>query len=158
MTTPLCTVVIPCHDGEAYLEAAFQSVMNQTFRAFHLVIVDDASQDGTLALARRLAHGHNNVTVVDLPQNQGRCYARNVGTRINRSPFVSFLDQDDSYHPEFLQTTIQTLHSHSEIDAVRVMPNVSVDVHPVQYKSISDSLANTMVFRRKAFEFAGGWP
>lgn len=132
--------------------------MNQSFRDFHLVMVDDASQDGTLSLAQKLAQGHTNVTVVSLPENRGRCFARNYGTTVAQSSFLAFLDQDDSYHPDFLHSTIQILQNHNEVDAVRVLPNVSVDMHPLQYKSISDSLANTMVFRRQAFEFLGGWP
>lgn len=158
MTSPLCTVVIPCHNGEEFLEAAFRSVMDQSFQAFHLVMVDDASQDGTMALAKSLGQGKANVTVVELPENQGRCFARNAGTRINGSPFVAFLDQDDTYHRDFLKVAVQTLQSNSEIDAVRVSPKISIELHPLFQKAISDSLANTMVFRRRAFEFVGGWP
>lgn len=153
-----CTVVIPCFDGECYLESAFQSVMNQSFEDFHLVLVDDASRDQTLSLAQKLAEPYPNVSVVSIPENRGRCHARNLGTRINKSPFLAFLDQDDSYHPDFLRAAIQTLRQHPEIDAARVRPMINIQLDPLYEHSVSVSLANTMVFRRTAFEFVGGWP
>jgi succinoglycan biosynthesis protein ExoO len=79
-----CTVVIPCFDGQAYLEAAVRSVQRQTFRDYHLVLVDDASRDGTLALARRLAAEDPRITVVALAKNRSRSAARNRGAEATR--------------------------------------------------------------------------
>lgn len=157
-TSPACTVVIPCFNGEEVLEGAFESVMAQRFREFHLVMVDDGSTDGTRRLAERLAAGLPNVSVIALPENRGRCHARNRGARERRTEFVSFLDQDDGYDPEFLAVTIDLLRQQPGIDGVRVLPRVAVAMHPIQYESISGSLANTIVMRRYAFEFVGGWP
>lgn len=153
-----CGVTIPCHNGEAWLAAAFESVMRQTYSDFHLVLVDDASQDATLELAHRLAGNRSDVTVISLAKNSGRCAARNKGARAVDSPFIAFLDQDDSYAPDFLRVSLETLAKYPQIDAARVLPKVSIDVHPLQLESIATSLANTMVFRRTAFEFIGGWP
>src|SRR5207253_2468449 len=90
-----CTIVIPCYNAEPYLEAAVDSVLAQTYQDYHLVLVDDASQDATLALAHRLARDRAKISVVALPENRGRCFARNAGTEVTRGPYVCFLDQDD---------------------------------------------------------------
>lgn len=156
--SPVVTVVIPCYNGEAYLESAVRSVMDQTFGDWHLVLVDDASSDGTLRLAEQLAERAARMSVVALSENRGRCYARNRGSQVNRSEFVAFLDQDDRYDPEFLSATLQVLQDRPYVDAARALPQLSVDVKPEQYRSIAESLMNTTVFRRKAFEFIGGWP
>src|SRR5262249_37792953 len=104
-----CTVVIPCYNGEPYLETAVRSVRAQRFADYHLVLVDDASQDGTRALARRLAAEGPNTTVLELPENRGRCCARNRGAEATRGPYLAFLDQDDSYHPDFLLAAVGIL-------------------------------------------------
>jgi glycosyltransferase involved in cell wall biosynthesis len=153
-----CTVVIPCYNGEAYLEAAVRSVRAQSFPDYHLVLVDDASRDGTRALARRLAAESPTITVIELAENRGRCFARNRGAEATRGPFLAFLDQDDTYQPDFLQAAVGILSRSPGLDAVKVPPNVSVDIDPVRYQAVSRSLATTMLMRRTAFEFVGGWP
>jgi glycosyltransferase involved in cell wall biosynthesis len=151
-------VVIPCYNAGSDLEAAVASVLSQTYRDFHLVLVDDASTDGTRALARRLAGGQPNISVVELPENRGRCFARNRGTEAASGPYVAFLDQDDTYHPEFLQVTVWALSQSPDLDAVKVLPHITVDIDPVRYNAVAESLVTTSLIRRSAFEFLGGWP
>jgi glycosyltransferase involved in cell wall biosynthesis len=153
-----CTVVIPCYDGEPYLEAAVRSVWAQSFPDYHLVLVDDASRDGTRALARRLAAESPRPTLVELPENRGRCFTRNRGAEVTRGPYLAFLDQDDTYHPDFLQAAVRHLSRSPALDAVKMQPNITVDIDPVRYKAVANSLATTMLLRRTAFEFVGGWP
>src|SRR5262249_17704212 len=153
-----CTVVIPCYNGESYLKAAVDSVLAQTYSDYHLVLVDDASQDGTRALAHRLAQGHPNITVVEFSENRGRCCAPNAGTAATRGPYVAFLDQDDSYHPDFLRVTTTELSQASSLDAVKVLPNIAIAIDSVRYNAVASSLATTMLIRRAAFHVVGGWP
>jgi Flp pilus assembly protein TadD len=153
-----CAVVIPCYNGAAYLEAAVASVLAQEFGDYHLVLVDDASEDGTLALARRLSERQQHISVLALPENRGRSFARNRGAEAVASPYVTFLDQDDTYHPAFLRLTTEALASMPEVDAVKVLPRVNVDLDEVRLDAVANSLATTMVIRRYAFEFVGGWP
>ena len=153
-----CTIVIPCYNAEPYLEAAVASVQAQTFNDYHLVIVDDASPDATRELARRLAANHNNMTVVELPENCGRSFARNEGVRRTDSPYVAFLDQDDTYHPDFLKLLIEAFNQTNEFDAIKVLPNLGINIDSKRYEAIANSLATTCLFRRSAFQFIGGWP
>ena len=153
-----CTVVIPCYNAEPYLEAAVRSVREQSSQDYHLVLVDDASQDGTRALAHRLAKGHSNTTIFEISENRGRSFARNRGTEMTRGPFIAFLDQDDTYHPDFLRRTTTALREVPQIDAVKVLPNIAAKIDPIRYNAVVKSLATTMLLRRTAFEICGGWP
>jgi glycosyltransferase involved in cell wall biosynthesis len=153
-----CTVVIPCYQAKPYLEIAVSSVLSQSFQELHLVLVDDGSRDGTGDLARRLAENSPQITVVELPENRGRSCARNRGTEVTRGPYVAFLDQDDTYHPDFLRVTTSLLSQASGLDAVKVLPSLSIEIDPIQYSAVSSSLATTMLMRRAMFEFIGGWP
>jgi glycosyltransferase involved in cell wall biosynthesis len=160
MTQPFatCTVVVPCYNGAAELEPAVASVLAQTFADFHLVLVDDASTDGTLALMRRLADAQPRITVLALPENGGRSRARNLGALSTRGPFVAFLDHDDTYHPEFLSEAVRVLGEMPEMDRVKVLPRVSIDLDPLRYQAVANSLVTTSLTRREAFDFIGGWP
>src|SRR5205814_8313851 len=126
-----CTVVSTCYNGEPYLETAVRSVLAQSYQDDHIVLVDDASPDGTRALACQLAQAHSKITVVELPENRGRCFARNAGTEVTRGRYVAFLDQDDAYQPDFLRVTITALSQAPSLDAVKVLPNISIPIDPV---------------------------
>ena len=160
MTLPhaKCTVVIPCYNMEQCLEAAVQSVLEQSFQDFQIVIVDDGSQDGTRGVARRLAAAEARITVVELPENRGRAFARNRGAEAACSPYLTFLDCDDTFHPNFLLLTTEVLSQMPQIDAVKVLPRISLEIDPVRYQVVSNSLATAMLIRRHAFELVGGWP
>jgi glycosyltransferase involved in cell wall biosynthesis len=160
MTLPsaICTVVIPCYNGQRELAAAVDSVRAQVFNDYHLVLVDDASTDGTLDLMRRLAENQPGTTVVALPQNSGRSAARNRGADATQGPLLAFLDHDDTYHPHFLRDTALALQSNPLLDRVKVSPNVSIELDPLRYEAVANSLTTTAVVRRAAFNFMGGWP
>jgi glycosyltransferase involved in cell wall biosynthesis len=160
MTQPFatCTVVIPCYNGAAELEPAVASVLTQTFADYHLVLVDDGSTDGTVASMRRLAADQPRITVLALPQNGGRSRARNLGALATRGPFVGFLDHDDTYHTEFLSEAVRVLGEMPQVDRVKVLPKVSIDLDPLRYQAVTNSLVTTSLTRREAFDFIGGWP
>jgi glycosyltransferase involved in cell wall biosynthesis len=152
------TVVIPCYNGAADLAAAVASVEAQTFADYQLVLVDDASTDGTLEVMRRLAAGKPKTSVVALEANCGRAAARNRGALATRGAFLAFLDHDDTLHPEFLRATVQVLGSLPRHDRVKVLPNISIELDSLRYEAVKNSLVTTSLIRREAFDFIGGWP
>jgi hypothetical protein len=102
--SPRTTVIMPAYNAAAVLERAARSVMAQTDPDFELILVDDHSTDGTLALARRLETEFDNLTVIALPANAGVSAARNAGLDAARGSWISFIDSDDQYLPTFLET------------------------------------------------------
>lgn len=100
---PEITVILPCHNAASTLERAVASVQAQTFRDFELLIVDDASTDGSPACARRLAAADPRLRILPLARNVGVGAARNHGIDAARGSYAAFLDADDEYLPGFLQ-------------------------------------------------------
>jgi hypothetical protein len=78
--------------------------MAQTDPDFELVVVDDHSTDNTLGLARALEKEFGNLKVIASATNAGVSAARNIGLRAARGSWVSFIDSDDEYLPNFLET------------------------------------------------------
>lgn len=99
---PLVSVVIPAYNQATYLNAAIQSVLNQTYHEYEIIIIDDGSTDETSAVARRFGE-----TVRYIRQeNQGLAGARNAGIVQACGEFVALLDADDEWLPTFLQQVV----------------------------------------------------
>jgi glycosyltransferase involved in cell wall biosynthesis len=98
--TPPVSVVIPAYNRAATIGAAIDSVLRQTWEDFELVVVDDASTDGTLAAARAIADPR--LRVVAAPRNLGAAGARNLGVAEARGTWIAFQDSDDEWLPEKL--------------------------------------------------------
>ena len=102
----LVTIVMPAHNSQASLSESVQSVLAQTYTDWELIIVDDASSDGTLALAGQFAAGDPRIRVLPLEQNVGVAEARNRGIDAARGQYLAFLDSDDLWLPHKLETQI----------------------------------------------------
>src|SRR5437867_1657728 len=111
---PRVSVVIPVYNGERYLGETIQSVLDQTYRHFEVIVVDDGSTDGSAAVAKRFGEA---VRYVSRP-NGGVCKARNTGMAAARGSYLAFLDQDDLWLPEKLAVQVAYLESHREVGAV----------------------------------------
>jgi glycosyltransferase involved in cell wall biosynthesis len=89
------------HDSAATIGEAIESVRNQTRPDWELIVVDDDSHDGTVAVAEGLADPR--VRVVRQPENRGPAAARNRGISLAQAPVVCPLDSDDLWLPDFLE-------------------------------------------------------
>jgi GT2 family glycosyltransferase/SAM-dependent methyltransferase len=105
----LVSVVIPCFNLAAYLDETVQSVLDQTFQDFEIVIVDDGSDDA--ATRHMLASYRRPKTRIVRIENRGLPGARNRGLEEAVGRYVSFLDADDLYEPSFLERTVATLEA-----------------------------------------------
>lgn len=108
MTPPLVSIIIPCHNAERWLAATLESALRQTWPAVEIIVINDGSTDGSLALARRFeARG---VRVIDQP-NRGASAARNHGLRLARGDFIQFLDADDLLSPAKIERQLDLLRT-----------------------------------------------
>ncbi|QSB44313.1 glycosyltransferase [Tsuneonella flava] len=99
MTSPRMSVVMPVYNVQSYIEEAIQSVLDQTFTDFELIIVDDGGCDDSLEIARTFDDPR--IHIVSQP-NRGLAGARNTGIACARAPFVALLDSDDRWHRDKL--------------------------------------------------------
>ncbi|MBW4642865.1 MAG: glycosyltransferase family 2 protein [Goleter apudmare HA4340-LM2] len=112
INNPKVSVIIPTYNRSHLLERAINSVLNQTYTDYELIVVDDASTDVTLDV---LPTKHPSIQFVTLLKNRGAAGARNEGINIARGSFVAFLDSDDEWLPNYLATQMQYIESNSNI-------------------------------------------
>lgn len=98
---PFFTVVIPVYDKKNYVRRSVGSVLKQTFRDFELIVVDDGSKDGSPAIVRSLRDRRLRLIV---QPNAGVSAARNHGVMESRGKYMAFLDADDDWDPDYLES------------------------------------------------------
>ena len=88
------SVIIPCYNVEKYIENTIKTVLNQTYKDFEIILIDDGSKDSTLAILNNLKETDNRIKIFTQP-NKGVSYTRNRGIDIAKGEYIYFLDADD---------------------------------------------------------------
>jgi len=101
--------VIPVFNREKILGLTLESVLNQSYTNYSCVIVDDCSTDSSVDLARKYQEADTRFQVVENSTNSGACRCRNTGLTMAQSEYVAFLDSDDIWLPQFLETMLASL-------------------------------------------------
>lgn len=105
------SVVIPNWNGERFLRGCLQSLREQTFKAFEVILVDNASTDGSLALVEK---EFPEVRVVKLVRNLGLTGGANAGIKAAQGEVIALLNNDAEAHPNWLESLWDALQRHPE--------------------------------------------
>lgn len=101
---PVISVIVPVYQGESLLPECVESVREQTMPDWELLLIDDGSTDKSRALCEQYAAEDTRIRVIAQPRNMGVSAARNRGLKEARGRYIAFLDADDRYIPETLET------------------------------------------------------
>lgn len=146
--TPKVSVIITCHNLGKYLKECIESVLNQKYKNFEIIVVDDYSADNTKDVAREF----ENIKLIELKENLGQFGAFLEGLKVASGEFVVMLDADDVLLPDFLSTHIDahmktqvafTSCSQIEIDENSTIINISSSLNSSENKiSTLDEIFN----------------
>ncbi len=106
---PTVTIGLPIYNGEKHLREALQSLLNQEFQDFELILSDNASTDGTARICQEYAARDSRIRYLRNPVNLGHVKNFNQLPRIARGPFFIWTAADDLWHPRFLSALHQAL-------------------------------------------------
>lgn len=163
---PLVSVIIPYYNLREYLPDAINSVINQTFKDWELIIVDDGSTIDAQDIARDFITSHPDNQIIFLrTSNNGLADARNAGISIARGKYILPLDADDMIASTFLEKTLDALEISNEIDIAysdtqefenrnNIVPAGKFDYANLP---ICNQLPYCSLFRRKVWEEVGGY-
>ena len=100
----LVSVIMPCYDGEKYIAVAIESVINQTYHDWELLIVDDCSTDRSSSIIVGYAAQDYRIRCFKTQSPSGSpCLPRNMGIEASKGRFIAFLDSDDCWLPNKLE-------------------------------------------------------
>lgn len=159
---PLVSVIVPAYNAEGTLATALKSLQAQTWAQIEIIVVDDASTDGTVEVAQRFAATDRRVRVVTLDENRGAYAARNVGLAAARGDFITVHDADDWSHPAKIARQMQPLLA----DAGRIATisewvrvddkfNLSWSMRPAT--RLVHRNYSSLLLRREVIERVGPW-
>lgn len=106
---PLFSIVMPVYNVEKYLRDAVESVLQQTYPRFELLLVDDCSPDNSPAICDELAATDARIRVIHKPVNEGLSLARNTGIEAATGDYVCFMDSDDTVDSSLLMSVAESL-------------------------------------------------
>ncbi len=112
---PLLSVVMPVYNGEKYLREAIESVLNQTFKDFELIIINDGSKDGSEEIIKGIKDPR--IRYLDNGVNRGIPYTRNVGLTEAKGDFLAWCDCDDLLMPTRFERQLAFLKTHDNYGA-----------------------------------------
>jgi len=111
------SVVVPCYECSNTIERAVGSIVAQTLIPKEVILVDDATHDGTWQKLQALQASYSGwIKIFRLAKNQGAASARNTGWSKVTQPYLAFLDADDSWHPEKINIQFNYMISHPKVD------------------------------------------
>lgn len=170
---PKFSVVIPLYNKAAYILMTVQSVLQQQYEDFELIVVDDGSTDQGVEQLSKIKDPR--MTIIQ-QKNQGVSVARNRGIFAARAEFVAFLDADDMWCPDYLMQIDRLTQKYTQADIFVTAYNVQMSSDVIHYSNAEDaetcgihnywlSLKNgydfvwtsATVIRRKAILDAGGF-
>lgn len=103
MTNPIVSIITPAYNAENFICETIQSILQQTYKDWELLIVDDCSTDNTHILAKDYAEQDARIRVLRPKKNGGVAAARNFGLEHAKGDYIAFLDSDDLWKPEKLE-------------------------------------------------------
>lgn len=107
---PLVSVIMPVYNGQLFVSEAIESILNQTYQNFELLIIDDASSDNTWKILSTFRKKFpKKISIFRLKKNGGPAVATNFGFKKSRGKFLAIMDSDDISHPKRLAKQVAFL-------------------------------------------------
>lgn len=138
MNNPKISVIMPVYNSGKYLSTAVNSILNQSFKDFELILIDDGSTDGSSELCDEYSQKDTRVKVIH-KKNGGICNARNTALQIAKGDYIAFSDHDD----EFTQHAFETIY--------KVAQRTNSDI--VKFRKIEYILKGEKLVRCKTNKF-----
>lgn len=163
------SVIMAAYNAETYIEEAIRSVLNQTFKDFELIVVNDGSEDQTLNVIKSIPD--KRIKIINL-DNSGAANARNSGIRSSKGEYIAILDADDVALPDRLQKQVDFLDANLEYGIVGgnasvidkdgmfvTNTNQTLDWHSIKMKlPASPFIHSTVMFRSSLIKTIGFYP
>lgn len=137
MMPPEISIIMPSFNSEKTIARAIDSIINQTFTNWQLIIIDDNSSDNTSQIIKKYELEDGRISYVINDKNYGSGYSRNCGIKISTGKYLAFLDSDDMWLPHKLN------------NQYKMMINEGVDFSCSEYFVVNDLGSNgNSVFKR----------
>lgn len=178
MNSILVSIVMATYNGEMYLRQQLDSILEQTYQHFELIVVDDASTDETLSILNEYSISDGRIHIFPAEKNLGIVKNFERGLILARGEYIALSDQDDVFRPDKISLMVNALEAHPKRDLVisdlslidadgnqialsmwryaKLKPKQGKPFHRLLYGNFATGCA--MMFRRRLLEHAIPFP
>lgn len=167
-TNPIVSVIMTVYNREMYISTAIESVLATLNVDYELIIIDDASTDASVAIARKFENQYCNIIVYENEKNLGDYGNRNRGASYAKGKYITYLDSDDYYMPNGLEYIVSEMETHpdadwgildedSERDERILLSQKAIEEHFFVRPFLKQGPGGT-ILKRTFFESLGGYP
>jgi len=126
---PLVSIIIPLFNASGYIEETVESVINQTYQNWELIVVDDCSTDNSREQVKELAKKDKRISLIESEINfGGPARPRNIGLDNAKGEYIAFLDSDDVFLEEKLEKQLEIFNKNDDVDIVHTLAN-TIDIN-----------------------------
>lgn len=115
MSNPLVSIIMPTFNSERFLKETIESILNQTYTNWELLITDDGSTDNTIKLIKDYQAFEKRIHLFTLSENSGAAIARNNGIKFSKGEYIAFLDSDDLWHPKKIEKQLHLMEINNSL-------------------------------------------
>lgn len=103
------SVIIPVYNAEKYIGKCLTSVINQTYKDFEIICINDVSKDNSLKILEEFANKDNRIKIINNKQNKGAALTRNVGLDNANGEYIYFIDADDYIDEKYIECMVNAI-------------------------------------------------
>lgn len=122
----MISIIVPVYNAEKHLEKCLNSILNQTFTDFELILINDGSTDKSNIICENFAEKDSRISLIN-QENKGISSARNLGIKLAKKPYLAFIDADDWIETIYLEVLYNLIITHNA--------DISICNHIVAYKN-----------------------
>lgn len=157
----MVSVIIPIYNVERYLKQCLKSVLNQTYKDMELILVNDASPDGSLTICKQFAERDPRITIIDKKVNEGVDMARFSGLDAAKGEYIYFIDPDDWLARRDIIELMVNKADETGVDYVMMNYQKVIGRHALiktKYKRPLTGFISRNEIMEKIYPYLFGWP
>lgn len=156
---PLLSIIVPMYNSEKFISDCIESILNQDFKDYELILVDDCSTDDTLKICQLYAEKDQRIVILESQHNGGAIAARKAGVMAARAEFIGFVDSDDWIESD-MYSSLMRIQSENDCDLVSsgIFRDYIEDGYTLEtvdnfpqgiYYDLPQSIYNTMLYDKQ---------
>lgn len=169
---PLVSVIMAAKNVEKYISEAIDSVINQTYKNWELIIVDDGSNDTTLSIINDYTKNDSRIKIIHNEKSVGQAFARNTAVKNSSGDFLAILDADDIAMPDRITEQVHFLENNPNVSAIGGHAEIiddngkslgikrkALNIDAIRFSLLLQNqfIHSTMMIRRGVFNKFGGY-
>ena len=137
-TAPLVSIITPCYNAQNFIAETIRSLLNQTYKNWEMIIVDDSSTDNSVVIIEQYLIQEPRIKLLHNKQNLGVSKSRNKGVAASNGSYIALLDSDDIWFPMKLEKQIQFMSNNNVLMSYTAYNTIDTNNNVLGYSHVKE--------------------